>query len=74
MVTQPDEQFSFAHRLNDDGTFDSICPRCFATVAVKRNETELDSEERRHVCNPRVAERYRELSEAVAAYRKGRRD
>jgi hypothetical protein len=31
----------FPHRLNRDGTFDSICRRCFATVASARDEIEL---------------------------------
>jgi hypothetical protein len=42
----------FAHRPNKDGSFDSICLTCFATVASKRNEVELARQERVHVCNP----------------------
>ena len=40
----------FPHRLNPDGSFDSICPTCFLTVSAKRNETELAMDESNHVC------------------------
>ena len=40
----------FPHRLNPDGSFDSICPTCFLTVSAKRNETELSMDESNHVC------------------------
>ena len=29
------EHLKFAHRFNPDGTVDSICPRCFVTVAFR---------------------------------------
>jgi hypothetical protein len=38
------------HRLNPDGTYDSICPTCFQTVARSRNEAELSAAEDDHVC------------------------
>ena len=41
----------FGHRENGDGTVDSICPHCFATVATVRQEAELDSKEREHQCD-----------------------
>ena len=31
----------FSHRHNSDGTVDSICRECFATVAKAQNESEL---------------------------------
>jgi len=40
----------FPHRLNADGTYDAICPRCFRTVATCKIEADLDLEERSHRC------------------------
>jgi hypothetical protein len=42
----------YAHRPNSDGSYDSICSACFATVATVRNEGELAQHEGTHVCNP----------------------
>jgi hypothetical protein len=42
----------FPHRRNADGTYDSICNRCFATVASGAVETDLIQFEVRHVCEP----------------------
>jgi len=41
----------FAHRANPDGTFDSICCVCFATVATLDTDTDLARVERQHVCD-----------------------
>jgi hypothetical protein len=41
----------FPHRQNDDGTFDSICPYCFSTVARGlHTERQLVAFEEEHVC------------------------
>ena len=40
----------FPHRQNPDGSFDSICPKCFRTVATRQNEADLAQAERDHVC------------------------
>ena len=40
----------FPHSTNRDGTIDSICPRCFMTVATSRNEADLDRMELLHEC------------------------
>jgi hypothetical protein len=42
----------YAHRPNKDGSYDSICSACFATVATVRDEGELARHEHVHVCNP----------------------
>jgi hypothetical protein len=42
----------YTHRPNSDGSFDSICHGCFATVASVINESELAQHEHTHVCNP----------------------
>jgi hypothetical protein len=41
---------AFPHKPNDDGTFDSICPLCFRTVARKAIESQLAELERKHIC------------------------
>lgn len=40
----------FARRLNEDGTADSICLFCFATVASRPQEQELEEPEGDHFC------------------------
>ncbi len=47
----------YAHRRNHDGTLDSICKRCYLTVARAYREGDLAPMETRHVCQP--AERRR---------------
>ncbi len=42
----------FPHRHNNDGSFDSICDTCYATVARVKTESELTQFEARHVCDP----------------------
>jgi hypothetical protein len=42
----------YAHRQNEDGSYDSICPTCFATVAQSRAEAGLAEEEAAHACSP----------------------
>jgi hypothetical protein len=39
------------HRTNNDGSFDSICTSCFATIANTRTESELAAHETNHVCD-----------------------
>ena len=53
----------FAHRENRDGTFDSICRECFATVATTRHEPDLAKAERAHTCGPRDLARFTQLRE-----------
>jgi len=42
----------FLHRTNRDGSYDSICPLCVATVATSADEDGLLVHERKHVCDP----------------------
>lgn len=49
---------SFPHRQNTDGTHDSICTKCFVTVATVMNESELAGHESAHVCNPSYEYRF----------------
>jgi len=41
----------FPDRLNQDGSCDSICLKCFATVANTRTEIELTALDRIHACS-----------------------
>ena len=43
--------FPFSHRHNPDGTYDSICNKCFMTVGTKRKEVDLLEVEQSHVCD-----------------------
>ena len=38
----------FPHRRNRDGSYDSICTLCFATVASSETEEELGEAEAKH--------------------------
>lgn len=51
----------FIHRLNDDGTIDSICRDCFATVATSISGAELEREEQEHICDTLLIERYKKV-------------
>jgi hypothetical protein len=52
MMPEPPSGPKFAHRPNRDGSFDSICARCFRTISNSWNEADLDQAERDHVCSP----------------------
>ena len=41
----------FPHRCNRDGSFDSICMRCFQTIASCFSESALADAERQHTCD-----------------------
>lgn len=49
---------SFAHRYNRNGTIDSICKSCFATIATSNWEFALEQKELAHSCDPHTLERY----------------
>jgi hypothetical protein len=40
----------FPHRRNKDGSFDSICLKCFDTVASHMTQDELKELDKIHVC------------------------
>ncbi|MEZ2347987.1 hypothetical protein [Terriglobus sp. RCC_193] len=40
----------YSHRKNPDATFDSICHRCFSTVATESSEAALAKHEQQHEC------------------------
>lgn len=43
--------FTFPHRHKPDGTIDSICLRCFRTIATVRQESDLRNAEENHLCS-----------------------
>ena len=45
-------QGKFPHRHNLDGTYDSICPECLATIGTAQKEEDLNQAESRHACDP----------------------
>jgi hypothetical protein len=47
----PGKHDPFPHRRNPDGTYDSICVTCFATIGSSRTEEELEIAEKAHVCD-----------------------
>lgn len=48
----------YPHRLNRDGSYDSICPKCFITIHSSMREEDLVEPEENHVCEPwRLSER-----------------
>jgi hypothetical protein len=40
----------FAHRRKPDASFDSICTKCFRTIASEDSEGKLFAHEERHSC------------------------
>jgi hypothetical protein len=42
----------FAKRRNSNRSIDSICTKCFLTVASASSDEELVAHEERHVCDP----------------------
>jgi hypothetical protein len=42
----------FARRRNKNSSIDSICTKCFLTIASASSEEELVAHEEKHVCDP----------------------
>jgi hypothetical protein len=61
METPADKLYS--HRFNADGTIDSICRRCFRTVAKVRQESDLEFCEREHICESQYMSHFDEHTE-----------
>jgi hypothetical protein len=53
------ERKRFPHRQNRDGSYDSICPRCFRTISNRMTEAELARDEFRHICDDWYLDRVR---------------
>jgi len=50
-MTHP-ENTTFHHRHHDNGTLDSICPRCFLTIALAIEKQHVSLVEHIHECDP----------------------
>ena len=59
----------YPHRVNHDGTIDSICPRCFATIGSSTCEADLERLESRHVCEAARLRHYDEELRRAATER-----
>jgi hypothetical protein len=60
-------QPNFVRRFNPDGTTDSICRKCFLTVATATWEADLDSAEQCHKCDPSRLEYLKKIVERFDA-------
>lgn len=67
---QSGDPVEFVRRPNENGSVESICLSCFHTVGPCSTTTQLDSEERKHVCDPQAAEHFGALSRALREYRR----
>ena len=56
---------AFSHRENRDGTIDSICPKCFATIATSSLESELEQKEHEHHCDTPAAILFNQLQTEI---------
>ena len=45
----------YAHRRNEEGSYDSICRTCFTTVVRSKSEAELAEHEKSHLFDPSLA-------------------
>jgi hypothetical protein len=61
MAAASPASLKFVHRSNRNGTTDSICRECFATVATAIWEADLERSERAHACDPWTVERFKKL-------------
>ena len=55
----------FHHRLNRNGTYDSICPGCYITVATTSQEGDLVLHEKTHECDPLMASQISQYAQRV---------
>jgi hypothetical protein len=51
MAPTDNDSMGFAHRPNDDGSFDSICLHCYRTIATANSVEGLMEAERLHKCD-----------------------
>ena len=59
---------TYAHRVNRNGTIDSICKSCLATIANSHWEFDLEQREVEHVCDPAALEQFRGLPRGRAVH------
>jgi hypothetical protein len=59
----------FPHRHNSDGSHDSICAKCFLTVASVKDEAELIQFEHDHVCDPVLLDQFSRGNSSLRSFR-----
>ncbi len=59
---------AYPHRRNFDGSFDSICTICFATVARSQDEAALEIDEKSHSCEEAILDGRGIFTPAVARH------
>jgi hypothetical protein len=64
----PSPLTKYPHRMNKNGTIDSICPRCYATIGTSMWESDLESMEAAHVCEPSRLSYFEEKGTKVVAF------
>ena len=52
---------SFARRQNHDSSIDSICTKCYQTIANSDNADELAAREENHQCDPNMESDRRQM-------------
>ena len=57
------DETAFVHLILANGTTDSICTRCFVTVATAMRETDLNRAEQNHACDSWLVTHWKELAE-----------
>jgi hypothetical protein len=69
MDVEENKRSAFHHRKNTDGTFDSICPVCFRTVASAKNESQLAELEHEHICEEPLIHDSQNLFQSILSRR-----
>lgn len=57
----------FFHRTNRDSTIDSICTRCFITIATGNSHDDLIGAEKMHECTPLIVGKHWDRSTGTDA-------
>lgn len=56
----------YTHRRNADGTVDTICHKCYATVTNRPSEAGLDASEHEQVCDLQVLQHFHKSGDLYA--------
>lgn len=54
---------AYTHRQNPDGTTDSVCRKCFATVVTASRQVDLDHAEHSHCCDLKALDSWNDMIE-----------
>jgi hypothetical protein len=54
----------FSHRLNGS-MIHSYCSRCYANVAISSSESHLQTQEKKHKCDPKLLELVKQYREST---------